>query len=141
MVSATMQRKGVYPTLRHRTRVNVNVNGVRTRPFKRQRPSPGASALLSTLARRVVCGIHIRELPRSYSVQLDDGLTFRPGKMVHARRHGAEATNRQATTTFGVERVAHAQKECALNHGDVLDNRVEVRRDAIIRGHPETHSE
>src|SRR6266568_4900361 len=103
------------------------------------RPTPRITAAGADLRRSrsflhwIVCGIDVRDAPRPYPVHLNDRLLFRPAKVVRLGRHDGNASRRQWFGLCHIELVAGPEVERAGNHRDMLDRRVRMSRDLVVR--------
>lgn len=93
------------------------------KPFRQ----PSASKELLGLA-WVVLRMHVGHAPRSYRVDLDDGLLVENSVVWHSRRKDKEAAGRQRLGLARVGLLAHPQPRCSRDDCDNLVHRVEVRR-------------
>src|SRR3989442_6295595 len=80
---------------------------------------------------RIVGCMHVDELPRTGAMQLDDDVAFRPREMPHPRWNHAERSLGKLIELGGIELIPHADQQGSADHGHMLDDRVEMRRDGI----------
>src|SRR5262245_9161523 len=89
----------------------------------------------------IVLWVDVYKVPRAHGVDLNHGLFVGIDKMAHTRGQRKEAASGQRLDLAPIGGLSHSQFERAGDDGDVLINRVRVRRDLIAAGQSEAKRE
>lgn len=90
---------------------------------------------------RIIRGIHIIDLPRANSMELDDCFAIGPGRVFHSSRPVAERPGWKFFRAAPIERLTGCEIKCPRNHSDSLSLRMCVWRDMIASRKLKTHYE
>ena len=89
----------------------------------------------------IIRWIDVSDRPRPDAMELNNGITFGPGEMLHASGPVAKRASGHCLSRGFIEFITHAKVEDAADDGDVLDGRVDVRRNRKAIGQHDAHGE